>query len=387
MPKILLARGHLVNPWEFGPWAALPDSYQVSYLLTRSNRFELPDTRLTPLKALTLRDGLPRGRFGDVVAYVLGDRYWGIERALAAADVVHVEELSFWFSAEIARRRANYGFKLVVTVWETLPLLATLRTYRARRYRQAVLEAADLFLAATRRAADALMLEGVSPARIRVCAPGIDTERFSSAALATSPERHVILSPGRLVWEKGHQDVLRAVAAIKHGIVKAPVHRLPLEVWIIGAGPEEERIKSYAQELGLGSEVRVRSLKYEEMPNAFAQASAVVLASQPWAGAPLYTLGRPHAFWEEQFGLVLAEGIASGVDIVATTTGAIPEVLEGTGATLVPPGDWIAIAQALARGPLSRPPGTRVSYDPEIVASLSNQAAANRLAGAYSSML
>ena len=35
-------------------------------------------------------------------------------------------------------------------------------------------------------------------------------------------DEHTIVSPGRLVWEKGHQDVLRALAPLHRGIVPLP---------------------------------------------------------------------------------------------------------------------------------------------------------------------
>lgn len=85
--------------------------------------------------------------------------------------------------------------------------------------------------------------------------------------------------------------------------------------------------------------------------------------------------------------MVLAEAMASRLDIIATTSGAIPEVLAGTPATLVPAGDWVGIARSLARGALSRPPGTRVVCPPEKVDSLSRTAAARRLRQAYSALL
>ena len=67
----------------------------------------------------------------------------------------------------------------MLTVWETLPFLDAYRNVRTRPYRRLTLEAADLFLAATERARDALLLEGADPDRIRVAPPGIDQERFS----------------------------------------------------------------------------------------------------------------------------------------------------------------------------------------------------------------
>ena len=75
MPRILIVRGQLATPWELRPWAELPERFDVSYLLTRSNEF---DTGSVPLRAqpvTSLRDRLPGGRIGSVVAGVAGERY------------------------------------------------------------------------------------------------------------------------------------------------------------------------------------------------------------------------------------------------------------------------------------------------------------------------
>jgi glycosyltransferase involved in cell wall biosynthesis len=110
------------------------------------------------------------------------------------------------------------------------------------------------------------------------------------------------------------------------------------------------------------------------MPAVYARASCLVLASLPvW-------------FWEEQFGMVLAEALCAGLPIVASASGAIPEVLRGQ-APLFAPGDWPGLARALAEGPLAHPPGTRAGYDEQVVAEYSGEAAAERLADAYAELL
>jgi hypothetical protein len=201
MPRILIVRGQLVTPWELRPWAELSEAFDVSYLLTRSNDFETGSLPLRARPVTALRDRLPPGALGRALAEVTGERYLAdSEAAYADADIVHAEELSFWFSADAARRKHRHGFKLVQTVWETLPLLRSYRNRQARRYRDEVLEATDLFLPATERARDALRLEGVEEERMVVCAPGVDVARFSAAAAAPARE-HVVLSAGRLVWE------------------------------------------------------------------------------------------------------------------------------------------------------------------------------------------
>ena len=52
--------------------------------------------------------------------------------------------------------------------------------------------------------------------------------------------------------------------------------------------------------------------------------------------------------WIEQFGRVALEAMASGVTVVASNSGALPEVLGGAG-VLVPPDDVAALAEALTR--------------------------------------
>jgi glycosyltransferase involved in cell wall biosynthesis len=387
VPRVLIVRGHQATPWELRPWRELPQRFAVSSLLTGSNRFADPGG-VEHVRVRTLRDLLPAGRLGELGAHVLGDRYLSGDAAFAAADIVHAEELSYWFAAEPAARKRRHGFKLVQTVWETLPMLAAYRNRRARHYRELVLAETDLFLPATERAAEALRLEGVEEERIRVCSPGIEVERFAASGSLAPPQAHTIVSPGRLVWEKGHQDVIRALATLHRGIVTLPDGTTcKPRLLIVGAGPEEPRLLAHAAELGIADYVEIRSVPYEQMPDVFATVSAMVLASQASAGAALHPFDIPHAFWEEQFGYVLAEAIAAGLAIVTTTSGAIPEVVRGAEADLVAAGDWAGIARALAAGPLSRPPGTRVGYPPQIVEHYSTGAAATRLAAAYDGVL
>jgi glycosyltransferase involved in cell wall biosynthesis len=373
-PSVVILRGHQVNPWELRPWEELSDRYDVRYLRSEGGWFDDSMLRVPAERARTLRARLPRGRAGDLLVRLPGDRYLGLEPLLRDADIVHSQELGYWYSAQAARLRRKLGFKLVLTVWETIPFLESYRNVRTRRYRELVLRETDLFLAATERARDSLLLEGAPPERIRVAPPGVDLERFG-AARAEPPERHLVLSPGRLVWEKGHQDVLRAAAALRRGVVALPPGAAALRVVIVGAGPEAARLERYARELGVADDVEFRSfVPYEQMPGLFAAASCMVLASLP----------RMH--WEEQFGMVLAEAMAARVPIVASTSGAIPEVV-GDGVPEVAPGDWVGLARALADGPLAAAPGTRAEYAEERVRGFGTHAAAQRLAEAYDGVL
>jgi glycosyltransferase involved in cell wall biosynthesis len=384
--RVLLVRGHHPTVWGLRTYERLPERFDVRLVTTDRLRYDISGLRLPTVKVATLRDRLPRGAFGDYASLLLRDRFRD-DAPFRDADIVHSEELSLWFSADTARLKRRHGFKLVVTVWETLPLLEAFRSPHARAWRRETLAAADLFLAATDRARHGLLLEGVPDERIVVAYPGIDVQRFASAPAPEARGGHIILSPGRLEWEKGHHDVLRAVALLRRGHVKVDADVLRgLRVRLVGSGPEAERLRRYASELGIADAVEFRSVPYDEMPRLYAEASCMVLASLPRSGCALHPGDIPRCFWEEQFGLVLAEAMAARLPLLVSASGAIPEVT-GPDATFFTPGDWIGLAHALASGPLAQPPGARRSYDPERVERYSFERAAERIAAAYDRVL
>jgi glycosyltransferase involved in cell wall biosynthesis len=78
--------------------------------------------------------------------------------------------------------------------------------------------------------------------------------------------------------------------------------------------------------------------------------------------------------------MVLAEAMAAGVPILASSSGAIGEVLGGTG-RLFTPGDWVGLSELL-RETAEEPRGERRGD-----ARYSTQAAAERIAAAYGAVL
>jgi glycosyltransferase involved in cell wall biosynthesis len=365
---VVILRGHQANPWELRPWEepAIADRYEVSYLRSRRGWFDTATLGLQARTAWTARDLLPPGRAGDLAVRLPGDRYLGLARHLRGAAIVHAQELGYWYSMQAAGLAARLGFRLVLTVWETIPLMEAYRNVRTRPYRARTLAATDMFLAATERARSALLLEGAPAERIRICPPGVELGRAGPRAEGTASSP-LILSPGRLVWEKGHQDVLRALALMNRDGRRPD--RVRPRLLIVGSGPEEGRLRAYAHELGLDAQVEFRGfVPHEEMPAVYASAACLVLASLP------------STYWEEQFGMVLAEAMAAGVPIVASASGAIPEVAGGE-ARLFGAGDWVGLAALLAetlgedraaRGPSAR---------------YSTAAAAERIAAAYDAVL
>ncbi len=371
LKRIVLLRGLSAAPWDLRPHERLGPGYAVSVLVARNNLYATDTLALERKPVRTVSGLLPPGALRTFGTRLAGERFLGLERRLRGADVVHVAELGNWYSAQAARLKRRLGFALVVTAWETLPLRDSYRNVRTRPYAHAVLAAADRFLATTERAREALLLEGAPAEHTIVCPPGIALERFTAARTAAMPAdgSHLLVSVGRLVWEKGHQDLLRAVALLR------AEGREDVRGLIVGDGPERARLQALVADFGLQEAVQLRaSVPYEEIAGIYAQASCLVLASMPTR------------YWEEQFGMVLAEAMAAHLPVLASTSGAIPEVL-GAGGRYFAPGDWVGLARALAEGPLAGPAGARSAPPPEQLERFSADAAAARLRHVYDELL
>jgi glycosyltransferase involved in cell wall biosynthesis len=158
--------------------------------------------------------------------------------------------------------------------------------------------------------------------------------RQKKIALGVSPDEKIILCVGRLSKEKAQIDM---VAAIAHLAKQRP--DLAVRVFIIGDGPERERIVQAIQSAGLGKSVVLTGYLKDLTP--YYEAADVV-------AIPSLSEGSPN---------VLLEAMALGAPIAATEVGGIPEIVtHGETALLVPPQDPGAMAAAIGR--LISEPGT-----------------------------
>jgi glycosyltransferase involved in cell wall biosynthesis len=136
----------------------------------------------------------------------------------------------------------------------------------------------------------------------------------------------VLVTIGRLSREKGHADLLEAVALLRNTRAE-----FPFRVAIVGEGPERGVLERRIAALGLFETVTLCGHQTDTAP-FYAIASVVVL--------PSHSEGSPN---------VLLEAQAAGVPVVATSVGGIPEIaINGVTALLVPKGDSAALANAIA---------------------------------------
>jgi glycosyltransferase involved in cell wall biosynthesis len=102
----------------------------------------------------------------------------------------------------------------------------------------------------------------------------------------------------------------------------------PTSATIIGTGPDAERFRSQAEQLGLGSSIHFLGA----MParDGFARGRVMVAPSRA-----------------ESLPYIVLEAAAAAVPLITTNVGGIPEVFGPQSARLIPPSDPTALASAL----------------------------------------
>jgi glycosyltransferase involved in cell wall biosynthesis len=163
---------------------------------------------------------------------------------------------------------------------------------------------------------------GVPAGRIAVVPNGVDADLFRPLPECPRTPGRVVATASADVPLKGLEPLLRAFAIVRG--------RRPAELVVVGRPRADGPIPRLLEDLGLNGSVRfVSGIPDEELVALYASAEAAVVPS-------LY----------EGFSLPAVEAMACGLPLVATTAGALPEVV-GDAALLVPPGDPCALADQL----------------------------------------
>lgn len=180
-----------------------------------------------------------------------------------------------------------------------------------------------------------LETRGVRADRIRVQHNPIRANAPASADAAsalrdslgiTGAGARVLLSVGRLSREKGHADLIRAMALL------CPIRPDPLRLVMVGHGPELPRLQALAAQLGIADQIIFAGHRADVRPY-YGNADLFVL--------PSHSEGSPN---------VLLEAMDAGVPIVATCEGGIPEIVtDRVSALLVPSRRPEPMAQAIAQ--------------------------------------
>lgn len=181
---------------------------------------------------------------------------------------------------------------------------------------------------------EALIKAGVPDRKIQVIHHGTDVEAFAHiteerremrASLGIPEDRVAVGIVGRIAPEKGHAVLLEAFGKVHT--------RYPLQLVVVGNGPDEELIRNRAAQMGLADKVLFTGFR-DDVNNVINALDVVAVPST----------------WNEPCSAVVQQGMALSKPILGTRAGGTPEmVVDDETGFLVPPSDPDALADALAR--------------------------------------
>jgi glycosyltransferase involved in cell wall biosynthesis len=178
--------------------------------------------------------------------------------------------------------------------------------------------------------ADAVAALGISRDRIRVQHNSVRAfVRPDDSVVAQVRSSHgadgkiLVITVGRLSSEKGHADLVAALASVRD---------LPLKLVIVGDGPERPALEVKAGALGVRDMISFAGHQHDVAPY-YAAADIMAL--------PSHSEGSPN---------VLLEAMSAGVASIATRVGGVPEIATGgVNALIVPAREPLEFGKALRR--------------------------------------
>ena len=213
--------------------------------------------------------------------------------------------------------------------------LSTRRWYSFLRMQQRVVTQLPSVLTVSQSSFEDIVRDfGVEPARMRVVPVGVEHDVFVPP---TEPR-----VAGRIVATASADVPLKGIVHLLEAVAKLRTER-DVELVVVGKAKEGGAAALAVERLGLSGAVSfVTGVSEQELVRVFGSAQVGVVPS-------LY----------EGFSLPAIELMSCATPLVATTAGALPEVV-GDAALSVPPGDAEALAVAIAR----------VLDDPDLAAAL-----------------
>ena len=196
-------------------------------------------------------------------------------------------------------------------------------------FRHRLAKEGDLFLCVSSFIRDRVVAMGFPAERTHVHYTGVDCQAIQLRD--PSEETSTILHVARLVDMKGTSYLIRAFAALSH-------QHKDVQLIIIGDGPLRHPLRKLARSLAVESRVQfLGALPHTQVLAWMRKAAMLVLPSVQT------TTGRV-----EGLGMVLLEAAATGVPVIASRVGGIPEgVVDGLTGLLVPPRDTDALSRCL----------------------------------------
>lgn len=333
MKNIAIVRGKFLNQYEMQFFEPLVKDFSITAfgsLTPYHEHFAFPVVKLpSPMDLPEFPCKMPILNRLFIDAHYL----FGLEEKLRGFDLVHSAETYFHYTVQaLNAKRRGYVKKVIATVLENIPFNNE-GIWGRKAFKKRVREELDHIIALTQKTKDALLTEGADPKKITVIGHFVDTKRFTPVKSAKNPHTITILFSGRLEVYKGVFDLLYALSEL---IADKSLSQGKIRLLIAGNGSEKAKLLGLERQLGIEDHITHIEASYDRMPEVYHRADIFVAPSIPTKT------------WEEQYSTALLEAQASGLPIVTTATGGVPENV-GNAAVLVEPGDVSALTYAVKR--------------------------------------
>jgi glycosyltransferase involved in cell wall biosynthesis len=240
-------------------------------------------------------------------------------RLTREADVVHAHTFASAVPAMIAGRHRRHP--LVLTL-HTSHFLMRAGVPRWRRMFARIIRSAD-YLLATSEEILGVALDIHPHPRSEVMTNAVDTDRFAPGDGSEAGGRIRIIVPRRLFPKNGVEYFVRAMPLISAG--------LDVEAHIVGDGPERERLKRLATELGVTDRIEFLGARpNDEMPDLLREANLAVIPSLM-----------------EATSIAALEAMSCALPVAASRVGGLPEIIDEGVGVLVEPKNPRALADAV----------------------------------------
>lgn len=290
--------------------------------------YEIGKHKLDPLILPRLVRVIRQGGFQVVDTQNIQSKLWGSLAAMFTGTAL-VSTLNSWYSLE-------HGGSLKGRFYTALELLTNFRL-------DGCIVVSDAIRQAARQA-------GIRDERIDLIYNAVEIDPLTipgnsawlRARFGLPAKAIVCTAVGRLVWAKGYEDLIRALAEVAKQEPR-------LHCLILGDGELRERLEHLIVEMGMKQHIHLTGFRERQEALSILKASDIFVMSSRQEGTPL----------------ALLEAAALGKPILATACGGIPELVQdGQEALLVPAGDIHQLGLGLLR----------LSHDPHLAERLGRQA-------------
>ena len=343
MARELTKLGHLVEVFSGPPYPHLDDGASL--------------TELPSLDLYRMPDPFRRPRLSE-----FKDRYDVLEYAVTSL-ATFAEPLTFSLRAnrELAKRFNDFdvvhdnqclGYGILKIHRSGLPVLATIhhpitvdrrletkhattrwkrftknRFYSFTRMQTKVAQKLPRILTVSTNSFDDIVADhGISPDRLHIVHVGVDSSQFI-------PLPEVSVVPGRLMTTASADVAMKGLAFLLEALAKLRTENPNIHLIVIGKPKYDSKATALIEDLKLENHIEfISGVPDEKIVELYSTAELAIVPS-------LY----------EGFSLPAIEAMSCGVPLIATTGGALPEVVgeDGVTALHVPPGDAVALANKI----------------------------------------